>query len=296
MTRKRHTAYKRIGLCLIACLLGVTIACQKLVTPPPEEPTTVDMTASVEHTTTRFESKEPESPTSTYSDSTEPESESSELNTVTTAPTKPPTTIVKVTTSLTQTTTTTTSKKPTTTTTKTKKKTTTTTTTKPTTSTTTTMTTTTTTTKKTGRPITKANLVAMINEERARIGNSVRVSYGDATLQKIANIRAEEQLRLFGHTRPMPCPGCDYCHGEKDCISAENLWIKLTYGDKYAQGGLAGGVERGWTVEDFLAYVKKSSGHYDQMFKAKWTKFAYGQTAWGTLNLDDAYIYFNYGK
>jgi hypothetical protein len=136
----------------------------------------------------------------------------------------------------------------------------------------------------------------MINEERARIGNGVRVSYGDATLQKIANIRANEQLRLFGHTRPMPCPGCDYCHGEKDCLANEGTWIYQTYGDKYAKGGLAGGVERGWTVEDFLAYVKKSPSHYNQMFKATWTRFAYGQTAWGTLNLDDAYIYFNYGN
>ena len=292
MTRKRHTAYKRIGLCLIACLLGVTIACQKLVTPPPEEPTTVDTTASVEHTTTRFESKEPESPTSTCSDSTEPESESPELTTVTTAPTKPPTTIVKVTTKPPITTTTaaqtvkTTPKSTTTT----KRKTTTTKKTTTTTTTTMTTTTTTTTTKTQGRPITKANLVAMINEERARIGNSVRVSYGDATLQKIANIRAEEQLRLFGHTRPMPCPGCDYCHGEKDCISAENLWIKLTYGEKYSQGSWCGGYIDHWTVEDFLAHVKKSSGHYSQMFKATWTKLAFG------LSSENLYMYISYGK
>jgi hypothetical protein len=136
----------------------------------------------------------------------------------------------------------------------------------------------------------------MINEERARIGNNVRVSYGDATLQKIADIRANEQLRLFGHRRPMPCPGCDYCYGEKECIATESFWIRITYGEEYSQGGCAlRGAQPEWTVEDFLENIKSSSGHYNQMFNAMWTKFAYGQTAWGTAGLNGAYIYFNYG-
>jgi uncharacterized protein YkwD len=135
----------------------------------------------------------------------------------------------------------------------------------------------------------------MINEERARIGNNVRVSYGDATLQKIANIRANEQVRLFGHTRPMPCPGCDYCHGEKECISAENMWIQETYGKKYRGGGWCGGYIGAMnpadaTVENFLAFVKTSPGHYDQMFKGTWTKFAYG------ISPENLFMYISYGR
>lgn len=134
----------------------------------------------------------------------------------------------------------------------------------------------------------------MINEERARIGNTVRVSYGDATLQKIADIRTKEQERLFGHTRPLPCPGCDYCHGEKDCLATEAFWIIQTYGEKYAQGGCAcRGIPTSWTVEELLEYIKTSPGHYNQMFKAVWTKFAYGTHPSG---LSSNYIYFNYGR
>lgn len=147
-----------------------------------------------------------------------------------------------------------------------------------------------TTTKKAERPITHQNMVDMINEERARIGNKVKVSYGDATLQKIASIRAFEQERLFGHMRPMPCPGCDYCKGEKECIADEQAWIYNTYGEKYAKGGLASGYHPyGWTVEEFREHVKTSPGHYDQMFKATWTRFAYD------FSEQDLYIYFNYG-
>lgn len=173
------------------------------------------------------------------------------------------------------------------------KKTTVTTTTKPP-STTTTTTTQPSSTKPQGRPINHKNMVDMINEERARIGNTVRVSYGDATLQKIADIRTKEQERLFGHTRPLPCPGCDYCHGEKDCLATEAFWIIQTYGEKYAQGGCAcRGIPTSWTVEELLEYIKTSPGHYNQMFKAVWTKFAYGTHPSG---LSSNYIYFNYGR
>lgn len=161
-------------------------------------------------------------------------------------------------------------------------------------STTTTTTTQPSSTKPQGRPINHKNMVDMINEERARIGNTVRVSYGDATLQKIADIRTKEQERLFGHTRPMPCPGCDYCHGEKDCIAAENVWISETYGDKYRMGSCAcRGIPTSWTVEELLEYIKTSPGHYNQMFKAAWTKFAYGTHPSG---LSSNYMYFNYGR
>ena len=159
---------------------------------------------------------------------------------------------------------------------------------------TTTTTTTTTATTKAKRPFTPANLVAMINEERARVGNSVRVSYGDATQQKIANIRAKELLRLFSHTRPMPCPGCDYCQGEKDCIANERGWIYNTYGGQYAQGSCCisdGG--KFYTVEDCLDYIKTSSAHYNQMFKASWTRFAIGE---GVRNEYSSSYYFSYGK
>ncbi len=201
--------------------------------------------------------------------------------TTSTSTTEMPTTTNSKTTSTTQKQTTTT------------KKTTVTTTTKPP-STTTTTTTQPSSTKPQGRPINHKNMVDMINEERARIGNTVRVSYGDATLQKIADIRTKEQERLFGHTRPMPCPGCDYCHGEKDCIAAENVWISETYGDKYRMGGCAcRGIPTSWTVEDLLEYIKTSPGHYNQMFKATWTKFAYGTHPSG---LSSNYIYFNYGR
>lgn len=130
----------------------------------------------------------------------------------------------------------------------------------------------------------------MINEERARIGNNVRVLYGDAILQKIADIRAEEQLRLFGHRRPMPCPGCDYCCGEKECISNENFWISATYGEEYAAGGWCGGFVDLWTVEDFLEHVKTSPGHYNQMFNATWTTCAYG------ISSENLYMYISYGR
>ena len=133
-----------------------------------------------------------------------------------------------------------------------------------------------TTTKKAERPITHQNMVDMINEERARIGNKVKVSYGDATHQKIATIRANELDRLLSHMRPMPCPGCDYCKGEKECIENESAWIYNTYGEKYQAGSLVSGYHPyGWTVEGFLAHVKTSPGHYDQMFRATWTRFAY---------------------
>lgn len=294
---KRHLSI----LMIILMIIGMT-ACNKVVKPIEKE---TELTTVMSETTTTVKEVE-----TSIVESTETEVIESEQSTETeTQPTEPETTIVeteeptttekKTQPSITQSKTTV---KPT----ETKK------TTKPTTKPTTkktekpttkqtepkpteTQPPTTTTTKKVGRPITKANMVAMINEERARIGNPVKVSYGDATQQKIADIRAEEQKRLRGHTRPMPCPGCDYCHGEKECISNESGWIYNAYGEKYSKGSWAGGIRKGWTVEDFLEFVKTSPGHYNQLFRGSWTKFAFSQTAWGTLNLNDAYFYISCG-
>ncbi len=74
------------------------------------------------------------------------------------------------------------------------------------------------------------------------------------------------------------------------------MWIMATYGEKYCQGAWCGTIRPDWTVEDFRDFVKTSSGHYNQMFKATWTKFAYDQTAWGTYGLGGAYMYISYGN
>jgi hypothetical protein len=92
----------------------------------------------------------------------------------------------------------------------------------------------------------------------------------------------------------MPCPGCDYCHGEKDCIANESGWIYNTYGEQYAQGACcigAGG--KFYTVEDFLESIKNWPSHYNQMFKAPWTRFAVGE---GKQSEYSSSYYFSYGK
>lgn len=246
------------------------IPTEKITIKPTDPSTTATSTSRTtnEYMTTKITTSKATT-TATQATTTSKESSNTTVKQTTTITKKPSTTTTKQTT--------TTSKEPSTT---TKKQTTTTTTSNPPT--------------QQGRPINHKNMVDMINEERARIGNSVRVSYGDATLQKIATIRTKEQERLFGHTRPMPCPGCDYCHGEKDCIATEAIWIMETYGQKYSAGGYAGrGIPTTWTVEEFLAFVKTSPGHYNQMFKANWTKFAYDTYPY-TMNT--IYIYFNYGR
>ncbi len=337
MSKRRHITCKLLGLCLIACFVTVPVACHAPISPTPDGSANMKTTGTTEFLMTSFTGEsvspsvtgEPEEKTTGTTEflitsftgesvspsvTGEPEvsvqvtspalSESGNETTatipapttsenlpktVTASPKDSTTMTVPVTVKPTQKRTTESKIIATTTTTAIL--------TTATAFTTVTPATTTTATKKSGRPITKANMVAMINEERARIGNNVRVSYGDATLQKIADIRANEQLRLFGHRRPMPCPGCDYCYGEKECLSNEAGWIIQTYGKEYNAGGcVVKGIQPEWTIEVFLENIKSSSGHYNQMFKATWTKFAYGQTAWGTAGLTGAYLYFNYGN
>lgn len=272
MTLKRLNTCKWFGLFLLFCLTTAIIACRVLIVPPPEGSTSAETTGAVDYTsTTRFKSDFMTS--AQHSRRTSAKHDDWASTSVT--PAMPLPTFTAITTNGTATASTTAAKSSVT---------------RKTTITETIMTSAKTTPTKQGRPFTRANLVAMINEERARIGNNVRVLYGDAILQKIADIRAEEQLRLFGHRRPMPCPGCDYCYGEKECISNENFWISATYGEEYAAGGWCGGFVDLWTVEDFLEHVKTSPGHYNQMFNATWTTCAYG------ISSENLYMYISYGR
>lgn len=280
MPEKHHNIYKRFGPLLFACLMAVTVACRVPIIPTHEGSLGTDSSGSEGFSTVMSVSSSSSGITTRNSYPPTTNSGADPSATATIGMTLP--SVTEITTKGQMGTSTKTAKSST--------------------SSQTTIiaritTSAETTTEKPGRPITRANMVAMINEERARIGNNVRVSYGDATLQKIADIRAEEQIRLFGHDRPMPCPGCDYCNGEKDCIATESFWIRAAYGEIYSAGGCAlKGLQPEWTVEEFLENIKSAPGHYNQMFKATWTRFAYGQTAWGTAGLNGAYMYFNYGR
>lgn len=141
------------------------------------------------------------------------------------------------------------------------------------------------------RALTRTNLIAIINEERARAGNAVKVYYGDMILQKISDVRAKEQIRLFGATRPIPCSGCDYCHGSKQCITNETQWIKETYGVKYAHGSYAGKGATA-TVDDFMARIRQNSAVYNLMIKGSWNRFTFS-TSEGN---GTTYLYLSYGK